>query len=245
MESHRAGYFGKLPARGDFIQASLPADFVAAWDVRLQETLHLAQATVPDDWLEKYLAMPIWHFSLSAGVCGAAPIVGTLLSSVDKVGRYFPLTLAVACPSETGEAGLPLLLADRFDLGFALEDIGLAALQPAALLEDFHAQVESLSLPKRCRFLTSAEGLDAASSMGQTLIRQGLLSRRANWDGASLWWARTGDETVVHDEDGLPNPERFATMLLGIMKMNETSIPVCKLPAAAVADVAMSGARYS
>ncbi len=245
MEPHRAGYFGKLPARGDFIQATLPADFVAAWDARLQEMLHQAEAAAPDTWLEKYLAMPIWHFSLAAGVCGEAPIVGILLSSADSVGRYFPLTIAVVCPAESGEAGLPLLLADRFDLGFALEDIGLAALQPGALLEDFEAQIESLGLPKKCRFLTSAEAQDGSTSMAQTLIRQGLLSRRANWEGASLWWARSGDETRVHDEDGLPNPERFATMLLGIMKMNETNIPVCELPAAAALETAVSEAAPS
>ena len=38
------GAFGKIPGLGDFVRFGLPADFVSAWDVWLQEGLASARA---------------------------------------------------------------------------------------------------------------------------------------------------------------------------------------------------------
>lgn len=230
------GFFGKLPSRGDFVQSQLPTDFVSAWDSWLQHIIVCSQNGLGDSWLETYLAMPIWHFALSAGVCGKAPVCGVLLTSVDSAGRYFPVTLAVSFDADQSP-GLPLLLADRFDVAFALEDLAMAALLPDARFEDFTAQVESFILPKKCRFLTSHETVDVALSLGQTLVQDGLLAKRANWSSASLWWARWGHETRLMIEDGLPNPNGFATMLLSNGDMTPSIRPEVDLsspqPAAA------------
>ncbi len=224
------GFFGKLPSRGDFVQANLPTDFVSAWDDWLQQILVSSQASLADAWLDCYLAMPIWHFALSAGVCGAAPIAGIMLTSVDAAGRYFPMTLAVKCDSETAEAGLPLILADRIDLAYALEDVALAALHADARFEAFTDQLESLSLPKKCRFLTSQAGADASTSLMQSLVRDALLAKRTDWTGASLWWAKWGDQTRLIDEDGLPNPDRFATMLISNGDMTKATLTEALMP---------------
>lgn len=84
------GFFGKLPARGDFVRAGLPRDFVARWDGWISGVLPTALEATGDGWLQA----PVWRFCLAPGVCGADPISGLLLPSVDKVGRRFPLTLA-------------------------------------------------------------------------------------------------------------------------------------------------------
>lgn len=47
-----------------------------------------------NEWLDYYLTSPVWHFSLSAGVCCEQAVVGTLIPSVDNVGRHYPFTLA-------------------------------------------------------------------------------------------------------------------------------------------------------
>jgi type VI secretion system protein ImpM len=214
MASLPAGYFGKLPSRGDFIQANLPADFVAAWDQWLQSVIVQAQAELGDDWRAAYLAMPIWHFALSGNICGDAPMVGILVTSVDSAGRYFPVTLAVNCAQPEQGPGLPLLLAERLDVAYALEDIALAALQDGARLEDFTNQIESLPLPQKCRFLTSQAEGDRSTSLMQSLVREGLLAKRADWSGTSLWWAKWGDETRMIGHDGLPSANQFATILL-------------------------------
>jgi len=91
----RVGLFGKLPARGDFVRGGLPGSFVTPWDAWLQAALAASQARLGGDWLPAWLEAPVWRFGLSAGLCGPEPVLGTMLPSVDRVGRYFPLTLAV------------------------------------------------------------------------------------------------------------------------------------------------------
>jgi type VI secretion system protein ImpM len=93
-----AGLFGKLPARGDFVRAGLPGDFVAAWDDWLQDVLAASRAQLGAAWLPTFLKAPVWRFLLPPGHCGAGGVLGVLLPSVDRVGRYFPLTLAAVMP---------------------------------------------------------------------------------------------------------------------------------------------------
>lgn len=85
-----AGFFGKLPARGDFVTAGLPRDFVSRWDSWICSVLPTALDCAGDDWL----LAKVWRFSLAPGLCGNDPAIGVLLPSIDKVGRRFPLTLA-------------------------------------------------------------------------------------------------------------------------------------------------------
>jgi type VI secretion system protein ImpM len=84
------GFFGKLPARGDFVSAGLPRDFVSRWDAWLCGVLPAALEAAGDSWLQA----PVWRFRLAPGVCGGDKAAGWLLPSVDRVGRRFPLTLA-------------------------------------------------------------------------------------------------------------------------------------------------------
>jgi type VI secretion system protein ImpM len=88
------GYFGKVPQLGDFVSSSLPRTFVEPWDTFLRDMLSSSREALGDDWLNAYLNGPIWRFLLGAGVAGPSPVIGTLMPSVDRVGRYFPLTIA-------------------------------------------------------------------------------------------------------------------------------------------------------
>jgi type VI secretion system protein ImpM len=84
------GFFGKLPARGDFVRTGLPRDFVSCWDAWLSAVLPAAVQAAGDGWLQTRA----WRFYLAPGVCGAQSVTGLLFPSIDKVGRRFPLTLA-------------------------------------------------------------------------------------------------------------------------------------------------------
>lgn len=88
------GLFGKIPARGDFVRTGLPGHFVVPWDAWLQEVIAASQTSLGADWLPAYLESPVWRFALPAQMCGPCPVVGVMMPSVDRVGRYFPLTLA-------------------------------------------------------------------------------------------------------------------------------------------------------
>ncbi len=89
-----AGLFGKLPARGDFVQLGLPGSFVRPWDAWLQQVMAASQQRMGAAWLAAYLESPVWRFVLPGGMCGAGAVLGLLMPSVDRVGRYYPLTLA-------------------------------------------------------------------------------------------------------------------------------------------------------
>jgi type VI secretion system protein ImpM len=108
------GLYGKLPTHGDFLRRRVADDFVAAWDEWLQHCIADSRAALGEAWLETYLTSPVWRFSLAANVCGAAPVAGVLAPSVDRVGRYFPLTLLWSVPSELSA----LEVAVRFKRGF-------------------------------------------------------------------------------------------------------------------------------
>ncbi|USD67508.1 type VI secretion system-associated protein TagF [Vibrio sp. SCSIO 43136] len=88
------GYYGKVPARGDFLQHTLSAEFVEIWSEWLQAVIAVSKEQMEEAWLEHYLTSPVWHFALSPGVCGESTVAGSLMPSVDSAGRYFYFTLA-------------------------------------------------------------------------------------------------------------------------------------------------------
>lgn len=137
------GFYGKLPCKGDFLQRRAPQEFVDAWDPWLQECLHQSRQDLQQRWLDVYLTSPVWRFVLSEGVCGTGSYAGLMLPSVDRVGRYFPLTIIAQwnveeCPLEAA-AGAQTW----FD---AAEQLALSALEANDLdLEAFDDQVAALT----------------------------------------------------------------------------------------------------
>ncbi len=88
------GFFGKLPARGDFVRSGLPRGFVDPWDAWLRHVLPASRGIMGEAWEPAWLEAPVWRFALPPGVCGPEPVVGVWMASVDRAGRYFPLMLA-------------------------------------------------------------------------------------------------------------------------------------------------------
>ena len=141
---YQPGFYGKLPSRGDFVTRRLPRPFVEAWDRWMQTAVEASREHLGESWLSIYLTSPIWRFDMSAGLCGELPIAGVLMPSVDRVGRYFPLVVAVPLPDCGNAAALPGSAGDWFA---RLETIALAALDEACEFEQFDAMVESAGVP--------------------------------------------------------------------------------------------------
>lgn len=95
------GFFGKIPTLGDFVHQVLPQDFANGFHEWLQRSMAGARDALGDQFLTCYLNCPAWKFLLAAGVCGAQPIVGLTIPSVDRVGRYFNFTLATVLPMDS------------------------------------------------------------------------------------------------------------------------------------------------
>lgn len=148
MMDESVGFFGKLPAAGDFVQRRLPAGFVGAWDGWLQAAMLASRAALGDDWLGHYRDMAPWRFLLARGGVDAANWLGVTLPSLDRVGRYFPLTLALPV------AGALDAVATLTGAGawFAeLEQAGHAALDPALDLAAWDERLAALPAPPLTR----------------------------------------------------------------------------------------------
>lgn len=120
-----AGFFGKLPARGDFVGGGLSAALVAAWHGWMQQRLAESRDELQDGWIEAWLVAPVWRFALPPGQCGMHSVTGLFLPSVDKVGRYFPLLAAI----EGGGAGRDSSVPDATRFHDRLEDACRLALE--------------------------------------------------------------------------------------------------------------------
>src|SRR5665213_103834 len=133
------GWYGKLPSLGDFASRRLEADFIEPWDLWLGEAIQAQRDSMGDAWLDAYLQSPPWRFILMPGVLSEFDpgliLAGVLMPSVDRVGRYFPLTIAASIaglPSSRAAyaaplAGTALWLADNPDHPQLLVSKGLPA----------------------------------------------------------------------------------------------------------------------
>jgi type VI secretion system protein ImpM len=137
-----AGFYGKLPVRGDFVRAGLPRDFVDGWDDWLSTVMSGSRDLAGDAWLPAFLEAPVWRFGLPAGLCGASAAIGLMLPSVDRAGRYFPLTFAAFHdhPGMPAGPGMDAWL-DR------CEDAGRAALEQDLDPDAIKAMLPAPELP--------------------------------------------------------------------------------------------------
>lgn len=184
-----AGFYGKLASRGDFVSRDLPPSFIQPWDQWLAAGLNASQQQLGNDWLQAYLVSPLWRFALAPGVCGPQAVVGVLMPSIDRVGRYFPLTVALTLePAQ--DVGPWLAVEDWFEQAEALM---LDSLSAEARFEAFEVGLQSLALPE----FEAAPEQDVA--------------------GASLWWGRGNAHIApgLRRCIGLPAAADFARTLLG------------------------------
>ncbi|HYC10734.1 MAG TPA: type VI secretion system-associated protein TagF [Steroidobacteraceae bacterium] len=192
-----AGWFGKIPSLGDFVRRNLPESFVERWDEWLSEELSEAQTALTDDWSQLWRHAPVWCFALGAGVLDARSWLGVLVPSVDRVGREFPLTIAlspgrhVAAPGAAWWAALEALGRSAVgpDGGAARLDEGLAAFLSAH--SELAHDLEPAATGAECTLAVPAEG-------------------------TSAWWcmpAGEGREAAALVLPGLPRGDAFRLLL--------------------------------
>lgn len=210
------GFYGKLPTRGDFIARHLPREFVEPWDGWLQQALAASHTALGADWRERYLTSPLWRFLLAPGCCGAQAWAGVLMPSVDRIGRYFPLTLA----APLGEAPPPLaaLAAPWFA---ALEALALAALEQDLELDELEARLQAIGRPPPAALAAVAPPWycplpepAALAALAPLLTAQLLPLALPRY---SAWWSAGGAELMggLLLCSGLPQAEHYAALLSG------------------------------
>jgi type VI secretion system protein ImpM len=182
-----AGLFGKLPARGDFVRENLPRDFTDTWDAWWQRGLADTQLRPREEWCAAWLEAPVWRFVLPPGLCGRNGVLGLWMPSVDKAGRYYPLTIAAAASGDWAPCTGAMM-----DALTAWEQAGRDALEydlaPVELLQRIQAAFEA----------SDSAGLSMDFVPGQATL-----------------WTEGGPRVAprVESVGGLPEGARFATLI--------------------------------
>ena len=223
-----AGWFGKLPALGDFASRRLSSEFIDSWDAWLQRSLAASRRQLGERWLEVYLTSPIWRFALLAQACGPDPWAGVLMPSVDKVGRYFPLTIAVSL----GEGLSSLRRIAAAEAWYAaIEEVALSALDERATIDALEERLAQLPFP--AAGLPADDAVELARWWGEPTQPLALIAPRdvcaalgdaslgamaATGIGRTLWWAKAQGESssCVLGYTGLPPETEFAVMMTAL-----------------------------
>jgi type VI secretion system protein ImpM len=228
------GWYGKIPNLGDFVSRRLPARFTVAWDDWLQRALASSRAQLGEQWLATYLTSPVWRFLLMPGVCGSTAWAGVLMPSVDRVGRYFPLTIAI----ELARISLRRDGLERLSAWLArAEGAALSTLDLSVTPERLDQALDAIPLPDAnadpdpvaeaalhlAECARSGPGgpiaarIPGADAWPAVLAATGAELLAAASFGRSLWWSngREGRSPLVACWNGLPAPDDFVRLLDG------------------------------
>ncbi|MEK1941903.1 MAG: type VI secretion system-associated protein TagF [Pseudomonas sp.] len=209
-----AGFYGKLAGRGDFLSRDLPPGFIEAWDAWLAAGMAASQNELGEAWLDAYLVSPLWRFAVPANLLGNQPVVGVMMPSIDRVGRYFPLTIASLLAPDADIASVVGGEESWFDQAEALL---LSTLEPEADVEQFERGVQALGAPLAMpKAAIGNLGTLLRSEAATPAARTALLAQ-LSCEGTSCWWGHGSDQVAAgllrcH---GLPALQDFARLLIG------------------------------
>jgi type VI secretion system protein ImpM len=206
------GFFGKVRTHGDFVSRRLPVEFLTPWDRWLQEGMLFSRQALGEQWLSVYLNAPVRCFAVGADICGAAAWVGVLMPGVDRVGRYYPFT--IAAPIAQNELAAWLARGQAWYAGIAKH--ALSTLAADFVLEQFDAELNALG-PVVSMSATEQAGIvepGAATKAGD-----GEPEETTEWlashvaPGCSVWWSTQGEPLLLRSDTCLPEARQFVALL--------------------------------
>jgi len=229
----QTGLYGKLPAYGDFIFRNLNSSFITPWDEWLQHFISGTQEQIGEGWLDIYLTSPIWRFVLSPGVIDNKMWAGLMMPSVDRVGRYFPISLVKPFEPDVNPVKILLEQNDWFN---ALEEKCLSALDGSIDADSLVNSVNEVELICSERYqptfnlgemgssLIALSADDQMSSAVPYLYNAALASSLSSY---SLWQTSGSQliSPVLFSCQGLPPISGLASMLDGQWQQRDWKIP--------------------
>lgn len=229
--SINSGYYGKIPAVGDFISYNLIRDFVKPWDDWLQTVITETKDALGDEWLNTYLTSPIYRFVLTPGNCGEEGYFGVMIPSVDRVGRYFPFMICTPLPQQANPFEQLAQLEEWFDFA---EQIALRTLEADFDTDELTAAMQQLDIIYQSTFTTAADEFQTKSnSSGYIAIRQSMHETQNNASiyssllnsllqevsyAYSIWWTK-GSQVVQPSmlvTQGLPPAKQVSAFYDGL-----------------------------
>ena len=245
------GLYGKLPAHGDFVSRNLPPAFINYWDEWLQRFIASSQEQLGEEWLTIYLTSPIWRFVLSKGVVDDNKWAGIMLPSVDRVGRYFPISVAAKLPPDTNIVDV---LSSQTHWFGEIEDIALKGLEGIFDVDGVFNEIQQKPMPLQpaSYVRNTGQGSSAMDSMTEAglsthmaiqmdfeeQLPSSINSYVLEWfisqhlPSYSLWHA-SGSERVPPSflvSQGLPAVRGAAAMLAGEWQKWNWQVPFSLVP---------------
>jgi len=214
----RAGCFGKLPQRGDFVRRDLDGAFVDALDGWLQGAMPATRDRLGEDWLALYLTAPVWCYVLGSATAGGCAHAGILAPSADRVGRCYPLTVAApvgtsgAVTSGAGTSDTAAWLDAWLRWFDAATALVLNVLDDAGDADTFLGRLRDLGVPPP---LGDQVGVHLPQSVAMHALHALPLALSGS---AGLWWTDGNDVVApcrVVAPGGLPPGAAFAAFLDG------------------------------
>jgi type VI secretion system protein ImpM len=224
------GYYGKVHTHGDFVSRGLPRSFIDPWDAWLQEAINTSRQQLGDTWLNYYLTSPVYRFVLSPGICGNHGWQGVLMPSVDKIGRYYPMTVSLMDKQNINPF---IALQTRNEWFTSIERLVFSCLEDNFNLEKFNGSLSNfrfnagysdakteqscIEIPEKIFHHAWQQPLKSVESMSNLLpdILDNLLKEQCF--AYSLWWTQ-GSEIVSPSLlicEGLPHFEGIAALFDG------------------------------
>jgi type VI secretion system protein ImpM len=178
------------------VSRRLDGEFVAAWDAWLQKVIGESREALGSTWLESFLSAPVWRFALPAGMFSGAAWIGVLLPSVDRVGRYFPLT--IAAPVYEASIDVPATLAKALPWIDSIEARALEALVPELDLDRFDQRLAEHPLPQDVAVAAAPDDdtvplgppRDTFQVWPDSVLKEGALARTAS---CAIWMTNGGE----------------------------------------------------
>jgi type VI secretion system protein ImpM len=231
----QTGLYGKLPAYGDFIFRNLGSAFINPWDEWLQHYISGSKEQIGEGWLDVYLTSPIWRFALSPGVIDGMTWAGLIMPSVDRVGRYFPISIVKSFPAVLSPVSIMVEQQEWFQ---QVEDLCLDALDGNMDADQLVAAVDPLRIPISNSYQATGHlgeagpqifGLpsidaDALQTLLPYWLNAGLSSSLASFSV----WHTAGSELVspmLFSCQGLPPIGGIGSMLDGQWQLRNWKIP--------------------
>lgn len=192
-----ACWYGKLPSIGDFVGRRMPHALATDWDYWLRSGLDQLRGEAPESWTQRFIHSPIWFFVTPARVTGV-PACGVIAPSVDRVGRFYPLTVMSLASAQQQALAEPATLC-RFLVGVhaAVVDARRLPLSPdgldarlAALPSPFEDRSAAPLTPLIADILADLDAASVAAGQAAPVAMPGADLRAVFGRAAdtSVWW---------------------------------------------------------
>jgi len=224
MNDNQVGVYGKLPGYGDFIHRSLPTPFINEIDSWLQLYVASSHEKLGDSWLDIYLTSPIWRFVLSAGVIDEQHWAGIMLPSVDQVGRYYPLVMAIPVDARCNPYEFISSNSAWFE---QIEDCALLALDAQVSVEQLVEMANEVAPNVGLNYLKTGQQMSGeimqinmqfAEELPTSVYANLLDSLMVKTMNSYSVWTTTGSENIapcLFMARGMPNAQNIPAMMDG------------------------------